>query len=237
MAKPSATKLIRNLHPDSKLMHIQAQIVDTLPVFEVTEALEKVIHFFGTTTYTHVAVTENALFLGMLTAEDLRCFEPEKKIEDFRYELDSFFVTNETPWMDVLEKFTHGESNLLPVLNDAHRVVGYYDLADVVATLTTTPFFTEPGGMLVVAKGLKDYSFSEISQIVESNNGKLLGAFITAYQNDVIQITLKIGTANLNEVIQTFRRYNYTILFGNNDDQFMEDLKQRSAYLDKYLNV
>jgi len=26
-------------------------------------------------------------------------------------------------------------------------------------------------------------------------------------------------------------------IFGNSDDQFLEDLKQRSAYLEKYLNV
>ncbi|MEO0902838.1 MAG: acetoin utilization protein acuB, partial [Bacteroidota bacterium] len=34
-----------------------------------------------------------------------------------------------------------------------------------------------------------------------------------------------------------FRRYNYTIVFGNSDDQFIEDLKQRSDYLEKYLNI
>ena len=95
----------------------------------------------------------------------------------------------------------------------------------------------EPGGILVVSKGIKDYSLSEIAQIVEGNNGKLLGAFITDNQNDLVQVTLKINTGNLNEVIQTFRRYSYNIVFGNNDDQFLEDLKERSAYLDKYLNV
>ena len=72
---------------------------------------------------------------------------------------------------------------------------------------------------------------------MESNNGKLLGAFVTDNQNDLVQVTLKINSGNLNEVIQTFRRYSYNILFGNNDDQFLEDLKERSAYLDKYLNV
>ena len=90
---------------------------------------------------------------------------------------------------------------------------------------------------MVVAKGIKDYSFSEVSQIVESNNSKLLGAFITDNQNDVVQLTMKIASGNLNDIIQSFRRYNYSILFGNNDDQFLEDLRQRSDYLDKYLNV
>lgn len=90
---------------------------------------------------------------------------------------------------------------------------------------------------MVVSIGIKDYSFSEIAQIVEGNNARLLGAFITDSQNDIVEITLKVGTQSLNEVAQTFRRYNYTIVFGNSDDQFMEDLKQRSDYLEKYLNV
>jgi hypothetical protein len=99
------------------------------------------------------------------------------------------------------------------------------------------PFFTDPGNILVVARGIQDYSFSEIAQIVESNNAKMIGAFITDVQNDVVQVTIKISTVNFNEVIQTFRRYNYHILFGTSDDQFLEGLKQRSDYLDKYLNV
>ncbi|HAI37875.1 MAG TPA: acetoin utilization protein acuB, partial [Maribacter sp.] len=74
-------------------------------------------------------------------------------------------------------------------------------------------------------------------QIVESNNAKLIGGFITDTQNDIVQVTLKITANNYNKVVQTFRRYNYHILFGNSDDEFLEDLKKRSDYLDKYLNV
>jgi hypothetical protein len=42
-----------------------------------------------------------------------------------------------------------------------------------------------------VSIGIKDYSFSEIAQIVEGNNARLLGAFITDAQNDLVEITLK----------------------------------------------
>lgn len=218
-------------------MQIKHHIIDTLPVFEVSDNLEKAITFFGDTTFSHVAIVEDGHFLGLLSENDHACFETGKKIESFRYELESFFVTLETSWLDVLEKFARNEANILPVLDSMNRVMGYYDLTDIVAVFIGTPFFTEPGGILVVSKGIKDYSLSEIAQIVESNNTKLLGAFITESINDVVQVTLKINATNLNEVIQTFRRYNYSIDFGNNDDQFMEDLKQRSDYLDKYLNV
>lgn len=218
-------------------MYIQDQIVTNVPIFEVSETLKDVIKFFEETTFSHVAVTENGVYLGMLSENDLACFEPNKTIEEFRYELESFFVIKETAWLDVLEMFSRNESNILPVLDENQMVLGYYNLEDIVSVFIDTPFFREPGAILVISTGIKDYSFSEIAQIVESNNARLLGAFITDSENDVVQITLKIGTQSLNEVTQTFRRYNYSIIFGNSDDQFLEDLKQRSDYLEKYLNV
>ena len=111
----------------------------------------------------------------------------------------------DTGWLDVLEVFARNEANLIPVLDDDSQVMGYYDLTDLVGLFIDIPFFTEPGGILVIAKGKKDYSFSEIAQIVESNNTKILGAFMTDTRNDIVQITLKIGTENMNEVVQTFR--------------------------------
>ncbi len=218
-------------------MNIQNQIRTTLPVLDVGAALSEVIDFFVETTYSHIAIIENDIFLGLLSENDLSCFEAHQKVEQFRYDLESFFVKKETQWLDVLEKFARNEANILPILDEDVRVIGYYDLNDIVGEFIGTPFFTEPGGILVVAKGIKDYSFSEISQIVESNNTRLLGAFISDSQNDIVQITLKIGSSNLNEVIQSFRRYNYEIVYGTNDDLFIEDLKQRSDYLNKYLNV
>ncbi|WP_420398702.1 CBS domain-containing protein [Flagellimonas sp.] len=218
-------------------MQIQNRIINSVPVFEVSETLADVIRFFEETTFSHVAVSENGIYIGSLSENDLACFEADKSIEDFRIDLELFSVTKETLWLDVLEMFSRNQANILPVLDDNQVIIGYYDLEDVVADFIDTPFFKEPGGILVVATGIKDYSFSEIAQIVEGNNARLLGAFITDSQNDVVQITLKIGTLNLNEVAQTFRRYNYTIVFGNSDDQFLEDLKQRSDYLEKYLNV
>ena len=92
-------------------------------------------------------------------------------------------------------------------------------------------------GILIVEKGISDYSFSEISQIVESNDAKLLGAFISKIESDVVQVTLKIGNAGINDVIQSFRRYSYNIVSGHEDDTYIENLKERSDYLKKYLDI
>ena len=216
---------------------MQEHIISTIPVFELGDSLKEVIHFFTHSTYSHVAITEDGQFVGLLGEADLESFQETSPIEEFRYQLEAFRVAPEATWLDVLEVFSRNEANILPVVDDKNRVLGYFDLNDIVDLFTDMPFFTEPGTILLVEKPLRDYSFSEIAQIVEGNNTRLLGAFITSIENETAQITLKIGDSNINEVLQTFRRYHYNILSGTMDDKFLEELKKRSAYLDKYLNV
>jgi len=218
-------------------MPLRTHIINDIDTFTVEDPITKIVEFFHDSTYSHIAITEKDQFLGVIGEEDVQDFEEKKKVSDYRYNLEGFFVRKDTNWLDVLETFARNEANIIPILDEDNSILGYYDLTDICSFFINSPFFTEPGGIIVLARGIKDYSFSEIAQIVESNNTRVIGAFITDIRNDVIQITLKIGTTDLNEIIQTFRRYNYTILFGNNDDQFLENLKHRSDYLDKYLNV
>lgn len=218
-------------------MNIQQHIISNIPTFDIQVSCSEVMEFFKENTYSHVAILEKDRFLGVFSENDMDVVSIDSKIDEYRYDLETFFVRKETSWLDVLEVFARNEANLLPILDEAEKVIGYYDLTDIVSVFINTPFFTDPGNILVVATGVKDYSFSEIAQIVESNNAKLIGGFITDMQNDVVQVTIKISTSNFDKVVQTFRRYNYHIIFGNSDDQFLEDLKNRSDYLDKYLNV
>ena len=78
---------------------------------------------------------------------------------------------------------------------------------------------------------------SQITQIVESNNGKLLGLFVSEADTQSVQITIKIALGGMNDIIQTFRRYNYEIVSEHHEDNYLNNLKERSDYLDKYLNI
>jgi len=53
---------------------------------------------------------------------------------------------------------------------------------------------------------------SQITQIVESNNGKLLGVFVSDANATKVQVTIKTTLGAMNEIIQSFRRYNYEII-------------------------
>ena len=218
-------------------MNLSQYIINDIKPLLIKDTVSDLQLLFNQLTYSHIPVSHDGVYVGCASENDAHCFESDKPIEECKYALEGFFVRDTTVWLDVLEAFAQNSTNIMPVLNGNNQYLGYYELNDIISLFNETPFFAEPGGILIVEKGIADYSFSEISQIVESNNGKLLGSFISKIENDVAQVTLKIGNASLNDIIQTFRRYSYNIVSGSEEDSFTENLKERSEYLKKYLNI
>lgn len=218
-------------------MNLQEFIINDIKPLQLHDKVSDLKMMFNELTYSHIPIQNDGVYIGCISENDAHCFDGEKTIVDCNYAIEGFFVRLSTSWLDVLEAFAQNSCNIMPVLNEQNIYLGYYELNDIIGLFNETPFFSEPGGILIVEKGLQDYSFSEICQIVESNDSKILGTFISKMDHDLVQITLKIGTSGLGSVIQAFRRYSYNIISGHEEDAFLENLKERSEYLKKYLDL
>ncbi len=219
-------------------MRLSEYIINDVKPLNINSKASELQLLFNQLTFSHIPVKDdNGTFLGSFSETDAHCFDGEKPLKEYVYALEDFYVRDNAVWLDILEEFAVNANNIMPVLDAKNHYLGYYELNDVISLFSESPFFSEAGGILVIEKGINDYSFSEISQIVESNDGKLLGAFVSKMNSDLIQITLKIGNTGLNEIIQTFRRYSYNIVSGHEEDGYLETLKERSNYLKRYLNI
>jgi predicted transcriptional regulator len=217
-------------------MQLENLIINDLNPVNLNDTVGDVKMMFSQLTYSHIPVKNGDIYVGCISETDAHCFESQKILSDINYALEGFYVRNTTNWLDVLEAFAQNDSNVMPVLDTNNNYLGYYELNDIIQLFNETPFFAESGGIIIVEKGVFDYSFSEVCQIIESNNAKIFGALISKMENDKVQITVKIGNAALNDVLQSFRRYGYNIVSGIEEDSYIENLKERSDYLKKYLD-
>lgn len=203
----------------------------------IHDTIELVQDLFLEFPYSHFPVLEDGIYIGCASAEDVELLDGDRKISEFRYTFERFFVRNTMNWLDVLEVFAKNETNVVPILDETNTYIGYYEMADIIKCFHETPFLKEDGGVIVVEKGIREYSMSEIAQIVESNDAKILGLFISFSDLEKVHVTVKISLRGMNEIIQTFRRYNYNIISEHQEDSYLNSLKERSDYLDKYLNM
>lgn len=213
-------------------------ISSDIKALSLNDSVKKAKDIFNNCTLTHLPVVKNNQLIGLLSENDSQVIESDDdKIEKYIPIFQHFNTTKSTIWIDLIKQFASFETNILPVLDNNQVYIGYFDLNDILHQFLETPFLNESGLIIIVEKNASDYSFSEISQIVEANNARLLGAFISKRDNDTVQITLKISEHDINNTLQTFRRYNYNVLAGNLEDKYLEQLQSRSDYLQKYLNI
>ncbi|WP_271423540.1 CBS domain-containing protein [Aequorivita sinensis] len=212
-------------------------IIKDIEPFDISANIKDVQTVFNQLTYSHVPVEKDGEFIGCVSENDAYCFDNTKLLSDYQYALEPFHVLEDTNWLDVLEAFALHNSNVMPVLGIDNKYLGYFELGDIMSLFNNTPFLNETGGIIVVEKGIQDYSFSEACQIVESNGTRIFGIFISKITENTVQLTVKVGHTAMNSIFQTFRRYKYNIISQHEEDKFVEDLKERSKYLDKYLNI
>ena len=218
------TEILNYITNDYKALDSQETI------FDAQDRLDEI-------SFSHFPVVEEGVYIGCIIKDDLETFDGDKKVADYRFTLEPFFARTTMIWLDVLEVFAKNHTNLVPVLDENNQYKGYYEIEDIIKFFHETPFLKEQGGIIIVQKGILDYSMSKVAQIVESNNGKLLGLFVSEANTENVQITIKISLGGMNDIIQTFRRYNYEIISEHQEDNYINNLKERSDYLDKYLNI
>ncbi len=100
---------------------------------------------------------------------------------------------------------------------------------------------TEPGGIIVLEVSDINYSLTQISQIVEGNDAKILSLYIhkpsRPFPGNWI-LLLKINKVDLSGILQTFARYDYEIKATYMDESQIKDFyDDRYDLFMKYINL
>ncbi|MFN3909538.1 MAG: acetoin utilization protein acuB [Flavobacterium sp.] len=213
------------------------QIHQNLKPLDMNESISDALLVAEDYRLSHVPVQKEGVYLGCIAVTDLETLEETQTLQQYQYLLQGIFTRETSSWMDVLELFSRNESNICPLLGNDQSYLGHYLLEDVQEYFLQTTFIKEPGTILIVQKNLSDFSMSQIAQIVESNQAKLLGCMVEEMESDQVRVMVKISLGAINEIIQSFRRYHYEIVSEHHEDLYLQNLKERSDYLDKYLSI
>jgi CBS domain-containing protein len=219
-------------------MNTSDYILKDITALRLKDSVKSAQNLFKNFPITHFPIVENEKLLGSFAEEDAQTIEnKEDTLDSYTYLFNPFFADEKATVIELIKIFADNNSSIIPVLNADKNYIGYYDLSDVLEVFSASPFMLEQSETLIVEKLENDYSMSEVAQIVETNGGKILGIYVSEKQDGFVQLTLKIVFDEINEIMHTFRRYDYKIISTHKNDIYLEDLKNRSEYLQKYLEM
>lgn len=215
-------------------------INDMIPPIKTTDEASKAMLWMEELRLTELPVVEKQRFLGFI-AEDIIIDENtlEKIVSDYPLKGQSCFLSEGRHVYDVLKMATEHELNSVAIINHEGHYAGVVSVQDTLSVFANSATIQNPGGVLIIAMNNRDYALSEISRLVESDDAKIIGSFLTSDPNDPekIHLTLKINKIDLSHVIATLERFSYKIIAHFQEVVNKSNEKERLDILLKYLSI
>ena len=139
--------------------------------------------------------------------------------------------------LDVLKVMSENDLTVVPVVDEGNNYLGSITSADLLDYLAEMLGVTREGGIIVLQMLERDHSIQQIARIIEENNAKILSLSVIPASEGNLEMHIKIDSPDLNPILQSLERFNYTVLSKFQPAQFDNELRDRYDELMRYLNM
>jgi len=215
-------------------------ISEVIPTLKTSDLGQTALNWMEIFRVSHLPIVNNQDFLGLISDADIYDMnQPEEPIRNHTLTLFKPYVEEEQHIFEVIGLASRLKLSVVPVLDSNSHFLGVITTSDLIRHLAGISSMDQPGGIIVLELIERDYSLSQIAQIVESNNVKVLSMYITSPpESTKLEVTLKVNTGDLVSVIRTFERYNYEVkTWVSSSDSMDRFYSERFDLLMKYLNI
>ncbi len=215
-------------------------ISEVIPALKTSDLGKTALNWMEIFRVSHLPIVNNQDFLGLISDADIYDMnQANEPIGNHELALIKPFVFSEQHIFEVIGLASRLKLSVVPVLDKKNHYQGVITTNDLIRHIAGISSMDQHGAIIVLDILERDYSLSQIAQIVESNNIKILSMYITSPpESTQLEVTLKVNTVDLTSVIRTFERYNYEVKTWVTTNDSMESLySERFDLLMKYLNI
>jgi CBS domain-containing protein len=210
-----------------------------IPCLTCSDTGQKAINIMESVRVSHLPLLNGTEYLGLISDKDVY----DRNLE--QGELGAQNIPLARPYIkanqhiyEVARLMLDLRLSLIPVLEMNNEYAGSITIHDLSLQLIDLVTVNDPGAVIVLALHPNDYSLSQIAQIVESNNAKILSLYTKSPENSIeMDVTLKVNLSDISSIIQTFVRYDYNIKAVYMDASLIHDMySERYELFMKYMN-
>ena len=211
---------------------------DILPL-RLTDTAREALSRMNEYKVSHFPVTAEGRFIGVVSEKDIDNQENlNSKLQKYLIHVDNFYVNEHQYIFDVLKLASNQKLSLIPVINETGKYIGCITQSDIIRYFAESMSVDNPGGTIVLEVSANDYSLTEIANIVESNDAKVLSSYILSrISSTKLEIIIKVSKLDIGSILQTFERFGYQISASFGEDVDYSNLKENYDSFINYLNI
>lgn len=177
-------------------------------------------------------------FVGLIDEEELLNTDTNANIIQLQTAFVKLAVQDNKYFFEAVKLTTEYNLCVIPVIEQDLTWVGAINAYDLLKEFARITGVNEPGGLIVLEMEKQNFSFSEISKLVETNDAQVtqMNTYYDA-NNSVFVVTVKINKLEISDIIATFQRYEYVVRYYFGEELYENELKNNYDHLMNYLNI
>lgn len=210
-----------------------------LPSLHLHDKVYQALQLMNDNQITHLPVVDGEKFAGLLSEDNLLQSENDDALlSALEQSFSSFSVREEEHFLKAVQLAADNGLSLVPVINEENELTGTITYTELLRHSSAFMNLNEPGGLIVLELPSNQYSFNEISKLVETNDAQItqLNTSNDA-ETGTMQVTLRINKTEISDILATFQRYEYNVKYFFGEEQYANELRSNYDNLMNYLKI
>ena len=213
---------------------IQSQ---TLPWLRPEDKIFRALQLMSDNQVNHLPLSEGEKYAGLVSEDLLLHAENEENtIASLNGSLEQIAVRQTDHFLRALQLAADNSLTVIPVVDDENRLQGTVAAPDLLRCAADFLSLHTPGALIVREMENVQFSFHEISKLVETNDAQIT-QLNTSTNTDtgMLQVTLRINKPEVSDIVATFQRYEYSVKYYFGEEIYTNELRNNYENLMNYL--
>ena len=211
----------------------------TLPYLHLYDKVYQALQLMNDNQVTHLPIVEGEKYIGLISEEDLLQAENDNaELNTLQQSFANTSVKNDEHFLKAVQLAAENGLSVVPVVTDENDLVGTLVYSDLLKYSSEFMSLNEPGGLIVLEIESNQYSFNEISKLVETNDAQItqLNTSNDA-ETGLMQVTIRINKPEVSDIVATLQRYDYKIKYFFGEELYVNELRTNYDNLMNYLKI
>ncbi len=215
---------------------IQSQ---SLPYLHLHDKVYQALQLMNDNQVAHLPIADGDKYIGIVSEDDLLMVDNDHtELRELQQSFGNVSVKNNEHFLKTIQLAAENGLSVVPIVDDEEDIVGAVTYNELLRHASEFMSLNEPGGLIVLEMDSNQYSFNEISKLVETNDAQITQLNTS---NDsgtgTMQVTIRINKPEVSDIVATFQRYEYNVKYFFGEEHYANELRSNYDNLMNYLKI
>lgn len=211
----------------------------TLPYLRPDDKVYYALQLMNDNHVTHLPIVDGDKYVGLISENDLLQVDNDNiELALLNQSFDDTSVKNNEHFLKAVQLATENGLSVVPVVDSDNNIAGAIPYSDLLKQASEFMSLNEPGGLIVLEIESNQYSFNEISKLVEANDAQITQLNTSNDpETGIMQVTIRVNKPEVSDIVASFQRYEYNVKYYFGEEMYVNELRNNYDNLMNYLKI